>query len=321
MIHFVRHTTIFRYQPAVRESVMEVRLQPRSDGEQRCISFALHVDPSAKVMQYCDFAGNIVHHFDIAGSHSQVTVTGESAVDVQSVPPPRASDSGDWADLDALIAGGEYWDMLLPSQFVRTSELVEKLASELKLERRGNPLEMLSNLNRAIYDWFEYVPHSTKVDSPIEDALQTRQGVCQDFAHIMIALVRRMKIPCRYVSGYMFHRGPDEHDRSLEGASHAWVEAMVPRLGWVAFDPTNDLVGGDRHIRVALGRDYSDVPPTRGVYKGEAQSELSVTVMVAPGDGKAREAEKPNFAVRSRPVLARTPLLRADQEQQQQQQQ
>jgi len=319
LIYSVRHTTTFRYQPAVRESVMEVRLQPRSDGEQRCVSFALHVDPSAKVMQYRDFAGNIVHHFDIAGSHTQVRVTAESTVDVQSVPPPRASDSGDWADLDALIAGGEYWDMLLPSQFARTGEMLEKLASELKLERRGNPLDMLSNLNRAIYDWFEYAPHSTKVDSPIEDALQARQGVCQDFAHIMIALVRGMKIPCRYVSGYMFHRVPDEHDRSLEGASHAWVEAMVPRLGWVAFDPTNDLVGGDRHIRVALGRDYADVPPTRGVYKGEAQSDLSVTVTVAPGDGRAPEAEKPNFVVRSRPALVRTPLLRADQEQQQQQ--
>jgi transglutaminase-like putative cysteine protease len=135
----------------------------------------------------------------------------------------------------------------------------------------------------------------------------------------MIALVRHIKIPCRYVSGYMFHRGSDEHDRSVEGASHAWVEAMVPRLGWVAFDPTNNLVGGDRHIRVALGRDYSDVPPTRGVYKGQAQSELSVTVRVAPGDGKAPEAEKPDFFVRSRPVLTRTPLRRVDQEQQQQQ--
>jgi transglutaminase-like putative cysteine protease len=94
---------------------------------------------------------------------------------------------------------------------------------------------------------------------------------------------------------------------------------MVPRLGWVAFDPTNNLVGGDRHIRVALGRDYSDVPPTRGVYKGQAQSELSVTVRVATGDGKAPEAEKPDFFVRSRPVLTRTPLRRVDQEQQQQQ--
>jgi transglutaminase-like putative cysteine protease len=170
-----------------------------------------------------------------------------------------------------------------------------------------------------IYKLFAYVPHSTKVDSPIEEALKTRQGVCQDFAHIMIALGRRLRIPCRYVSGYMFHRDESERDRSVEGASHAWVEALMPGLGWVAFDPTNNLIGVDRHIRVAIGRDYADVPPTRGVYKGEAQSELSVAVTVSPADKVAPEVMAPTFVVRSRPTLARTPTLRIEQEQQQQQ--
>ena len=166
------------------------------------------------------------------------------------------------------------------------------------------------------------MPNSTKVDSPIEEALQARQGVCQDFAHIMIALVRRLKIPCRYVSGYMFHRDDENEgkkDRSLEGASHAWVEALVPGIGWVAFDPTNNLVGGDRHIRVAIGRDYADVPPTRGVYKGESQSELIVSVSVSPADAVAPAPIAPPFVVRSRPVLVRTPARRTEQEQQQQQ--
>jgi transglutaminase-like putative cysteine protease len=166
---------------------------------------------------------------------------------------------------------------------------------------------------------FAYVPHSTKVDSPIDEPLKTRQGVCQDFAHIMISLVRNLKVPCRYVSGYMFHREESERDRSLEGASHAWVEALVPGLGWVAFDPTNNLVGADRHIRVAVGRDYADVPPTRGVYKGEAQSELSVTVRVSPADRGPIEPTKPSFVVRSRPVLVRNAEKRVEQEQQQQQ--
>jgi len=317
MIYSVRHTTTFRYEPAVRESVMEVRLQPRSDGEQRCLSFTLDVDPAANIMQYRDFTGNTVHHFDIAGSHTQVKVTAQSAVEVQSVPAPRAADSGDWADLDVLIAGNDYWEMLLPSHFAHSNAQLEQLAQELGCERRGNPLELLTELNEAIYNLFAYVPNSTKVDSPIEEALQARQGVCQDFAHIMIALVRRMNIPCRYVSGYMFHRDDDENDRSVEGASHAWVEALVPRLGWVAFDPTNNLVGGDRHIRVAIGRDYADVPPTRGVYKGEAQSELSVAVTVSPADTVVPEPITPNFVVRSRPVLARA-AVRSDQEQQQQ---
>jgi transglutaminase-like putative cysteine protease len=319
VIYSVRHTTTFRYEPAVRESVMEVRLQPRSDGDQRCLSFTLDVDPAANTMQYRDFTGNTVHHFDIAGTHAQVKVAAESAVEVQSMPAPRMVDSGDWADLDALVAGNDYWEMLLPSHFAQSSAPLEQLAQELGCKRRGNPLAVLTELNEAVYRSFAYVPNSTKVDSPIEEALQTRQGVCQDFAHIMIALVRRLNVPCRYVSGYMFHRDEAEKDRSLEGASHAWVEALVPSLGWVAFDPTNNLVGADRHIRVAIGRDYADVPPTRGVYKGEAQSELSVAVTVSPADSTAPMPLTPSFVIRSRPLLVRA-AARSEQEQQQQQQ-
>jgi transglutaminase-like putative cysteine protease len=319
LIYNVRHTTTFRYEPAVRESVMEVRLQPRSDGDQRCLNFSLDVEPGATVMRYSDFLGNIVHHFDIAGGHSQVKVTAQSAVEVESAGPPQPSHSGDWSDLDALVAHGDYWEMLLPSHFARSSPILEGLAKELRCQRRDNPLALLTELNAAIYQLFSYVPQSTKVDSPIEEALAARQGVCQDFAHIMIALVRPLAIPCRYVSGYMFHREDKAKDRSLEGASHAWVEALVPQVGWVAFDPTNNLVGADRHIRVAIGRDYADVPPTRGVYKGEAQSELSVAVTVSAADKTPPEQVTPMFVVRSRPPLARKPAMRSEQEQQQQQ--
>jgi Transglutaminase-like enzymes, putative cysteine proteases len=138
-------------------------------------------------------------------------------------------------------------------------------------------------LNAGLYHWFEYVPNSTKVDSPIDDALQSRKGVCQDFAHVMIALVRGLGIPCRYVSGYL-HHGAADQDRSAEGATHAWVEALLPGLGWVGLDPTNKLMASDRHIRTAIGRDYADVPPTRGVFKGSAASKLTVGVTVSPAD-------------------------------------
>jgi transglutaminase-like putative cysteine protease len=319
LIYTVRHVTSFRYEPAVRESVMEVRLQPRSEGNQRCLSFTLDVTPPANITQYNDFTGNIVHHFDIAGSHKEVKVTAQSTVQVQSLPAPRPSEAGDWADLDALTANDDYWEMMLPSQFAHSNEALEQLSRELKCERRGNPLDLLTGVNQGIYELFAYVPNSTKVDSPIEEALLTRQGVCQDFAHIMIALVRPLRVPCRYVSGYLFHREENGHkDRSLEGASHAWVEALVPGMGWIAFDPTNNLIGGDRHIRVAIGRDYADVPPTRGVYKGEAQSELSVAVTVSPSDGPPAEQPAPSIIIQSRPVFARL-SSRSDQEQQQQQ--
>jgi len=117
------------------------------------------------------------------------------------------------------------------------------------------------------------------VDSSIDRALEGKQGVCQDFAHIFIALVRQLGVPTRYVSGYLFHRG-EGNDRSADDATHAWVECLLPDYGWVGFDPTNNLLGDERHIRVAVGRDYGDVPPTRGIYKGDAESKLSVSVKV-----------------------------------------
>jgi transglutaminase-like putative cysteine protease len=318
LIYSIRHVTTFTYQPAVRESVMEVRMQPRSEGHQRCLSFTLDLHPPANITQYSDSAGNNVHHFNIAGSHTEVRVTTQSTVQVEAAAPPRRSDGGDWADLDAMTAAGDYWEMMLPSHYVHFSEALERLAQELRVERRADPLQLLNEVNEGIYRSFAYVPNSTKVDSPIEEALIARQGVCQDFAHVMIALLRPLRIPCRYVSGYLFHREENGNkDRSVEGASHAWVEAFVPRLGWIAFDPTNNLIGGDRHIRVAIGRDYADVPPTRGVHKGGAESVLSVAVTVNPSDAPPPEQVAPSIVIQSRPVFARM-NLRMDQEQQQQ---
>jgi transglutaminase-like putative cysteine protease len=141
---------------------------------------------------------------------------------------------------------------------------------------------VLHQINEQMFHHFEYVPKSTKVDSPIDLALLTHAGVCQDFAHIMTTLVRsKLRIPCRYVSGYLFH-GQSDNDRSIASATHAWIEVLLPQLGWVGFDPTNWLVAGDRHIRTAIGRDYADVPPTLGTMKGRADTELQVRVRVAP---------------------------------------
>jgi len=301
MAYSVRHITRLRYEPAVRESVMEVRMQPRTDARQRCLSFSLDVSPRANVMVYRDFFGNAVHHFDIPGQHEVIEVGAQAVVEVLPPLVASAAEAGNWKELDARVAQGDYWEMLLPSQYARPTELLEKLRAALDLKRRGNPLELVQKLNAELYEFFEYAPNTTKVDSPIDEALESRQGVCQDFAHIMIALVRQLKIPCRYVSGYLFHEDSAK-DRSPAGATHAWVEAYLGELGWVAFDPTNNLPGCERHIRVAIGRDYADVPPTRGVHKGEAGSELSVMVSVSPVDAP-EPADLPALRViRSKPL-------------------
>jgi transglutaminase-like putative cysteine protease len=316
VIYSIRHITNFAYQPAVRESVMEVRMQPRSEGEQRCLNFYLDVNPHAAIMAYRDFLGNIVHHFDIPGRQTQIKITAKALVEMQPIPTPQPADAYGWSDFDSHVARGDFWEMLLPSRYACSTDLLQELAGELHLERRATPLETLLELNLAVYRTFDYVPNSTKVDSPIDDALRSRAGVCQDFAHIMIALARQLRMPCRYVSGYLFHDA-NGADRSPEGATHAWVEAFIPPLGWVAFDPTNNLVASDRHIRVAIGRDYADVPPTRGVYRGEAASELSVAVYVSTVDKPLPEELAPATVIQSRPIAA-APADRSQYEQQQQ---
>jgi transglutaminase-like putative cysteine protease len=284
MFYSIRHLTRFRYDNYVSESLMEVRMHPRTEGNQRCLSFQLSVDPRARVNVYRDYLGNSVHHFDVPGKHKELAILAESLVEME--PPvelPKLMPTDAWQELDALVAAGDYWEMLNPSFFACHSPALDGLISELHVARRSDPLSFLMDLNADINEWFDYVPKSTQVDSPIDQAIEARKGVCQDFAHIMIALARHVKIPCRYVSGYL-HPREEKRDHSSDGATHAWVEALVPGFGWVGFDPTSNMLAGTRHIRTAIGRDYADVPPTKGIFKGDASSELAVSVRVAPSD-------------------------------------
>ena len=280
MFYSIKHLTKFHYASPVSESVMEARMHPRSEGNQRCLTFHLAVSPRCRVFAYRDHVGNNIHHFDIPGQHSYLVIVAESLLDVQPTADiPNSLPADAWAEADSMVQMGDFWEMLLPSEFAEPTPLLLDLANQLGVCRRDDPLSLLRELNQKLYDWFEYVPKSTKVDSPIDEAIKSRQGVCQDFAHIMIALVRSLRIPCRYVSGYLYRRAQD-HDRSVVDATHAWVEAFLPPLGWVGFDPTNCLLTGDRHIRTAIGRDYADVPPTRGIFRGHTASDLSVAVRV-----------------------------------------
>jgi transglutaminase-like putative cysteine protease len=280
MYYTIRHVTRFRYSTPITESIMEVRIQPRSEGTQRCLDFRLSTSPRALILSYRGENGNRVHHFDVPNRHTYLAITAEAIVEILPLMPvPDALAPSAWRDLDDMTADDEYWDGLQPSHFAHPTELLHELMRELDIQRREDPLTVVKDINSAIYRTFEYAKKNTRVDSPIDDALRIRRGVCQDFAHIMIALLRELRIPGRYVSGYLFHQG-DRSNRSADGATHAWVEALMPGLGWIGFDPTNDCLADERHIRVAIGRDYNDVPPTHGIYRGKAESSLSVNVRV-----------------------------------------
>ena len=280
MQYLVRHLTRFTYSSSVSESVMELRMQPLTDERQRSLRFDVTTTPRTRVFAYRDFLGNAVHYFDIPGRHTRLDISAEAAVDVIVGPelPERLADDA-WAEIDASTAAGAAWDWMAPSRFARATPALDEFARSIGLTRGGDPLSLLRTLNATLYEELRYEPRTTRVDSPIDEALEAKAGVCQDFAHIMTTLVRGLGIPCRYVSGYLAPR-ESGHDRSTEHATHAWVEALLPGLGWVGFDPTNNTLARERHIAVAVGRDYGDVPPTRGVFKGESGSELGVAVSV-----------------------------------------
>ncbi len=319
MHYTIHHVTKFSYETPVRESVMEVRMQPRSEGVQRCARFGLSTTPASRVKMYDDRDGNTVHHFNIPGRHSRLIITAEALIEMGEHPKlANTLLPGAWDRLDALTANGEFWDLMNPSHFARPTPLLEELRRELRLERGPDPLAMLRQLNTDMFERFAYSPQTTRVDSPIDEALSLRLGVCQDFAHIMTALVRGLGVPCRYVSGYLY-RQPDRSVRSTDGATHAWVEALLPDVGWIGFDPTNNLQADEQHIRVAVGRDYADVPPTRGVFKGASavHSELGVAVSVGTAWAAGSETT-PMLPWMSREA---TPLRDNDANHQQQQQQ
>jgi len=325
----IRHLTRFRYSCSISESIMETRMNPRSDSNQHCLNFTLSVSPRCRVFSYRDHQGNNVQHFDIPGEHNQLVIVAESIVEQQPLPDvPRFLAPDAWKALDDLIDSGDYWEMLLPSTFAVETDAVRMLARNMDVVRRDDPLMLVQELNQKLYEYFEYVPSHTRVDSPIDEAIVSGKGVCQDFAHTMIALLRLVRIPARYVSGYLF-RGSGDQDRSTPDASHAWVEVLLPHLGWVGFDPTNNLIAHHRHIRTAVGRDYADVPPTHGVFRGSAESELYVAVQVEASDEPpALDRKMPipeDWSVlverAQQPAVADIPFTDLQAQQQQQQQQ
>ena len=284
MFYAIRHFTSYRYSRLVWQSMMEVRMHPRSEGNQRCFVFQLSVNPRARIFGYRDYYGNQVHHFDLPSPHGQLTIIADALVNIDPQPSiPEFMEYDKWAELEEIIEREDHWDMLMPSRFSRSSPELEDLASELGVnERKGrSPLTFLQDIASGVYQSFSYVKKSTAVNSPIEVALRSRRGVCQDFAHIMIALVRNARIPCRYVSGYLYHSIDADHPLA-EGATHAWVEALLPGIGWLGFDPTLNRLAGEKHIRTAVGRDYADVPPTMGVMKGKTETQLQVRVRITP---------------------------------------
>ena len=293
----VEHLSDFRYEGPARGSLMVLRLRPREERGQRVLRFSLDIEPLAAPTRFEDSFGNACHLFNIHREHRQTTV--RSRAQVETVDPIASNMNNDaWEGLTDAADPVRYWEFLTPSRFARPGAALEAFTAAHGIRRGNGPLSSLLETASRLHSTFRYEPGSTEVDSPIERILETGGGVCQDYTHVMLAIARSWGIPSRYVSGYLHLEGV-AGEQIPAGASHAWAEFLLPELGWVGIDPTNDTLADHRHVRVAVGRDYADAAPTRGVVFGGGESSLEVRVSVVEGEEPAlpaaARAERPNL--------------------------
>ena len=264
-----------RYAGAAGESVNEIRLVPPDDGRQRVEWSHVRVEPAAELFGHTDAFGNEVHWFQLVGDHDRLVVESEAIVHTTAAPRPPASAGGDMAALDDSGYADRHAEFLAPSAHVRWGGPVAELAGDLALDEGEGALAWARGLEAEVNRAIAYTTGVTKVDTPIEDVVRSGAGVCQDMAHLMVALCRRRGMAARYVSGWLHLPGIER-----PGESHAWIEAAVPGLGWVELDPTHPDPAHEDYVRLAVGRDYADVPPLRGSYLGPPTEGMSVVVEV-----------------------------------------
>jgi transglutaminase-like putative cysteine protease len=265
------HTTDFVYDGPVSESYNEVRLRPIHDDRQSCLSFRLTTTPTSHGTAYKDAYGNWVHQFNVMPEHSHLRVQAESVVLAH-----EGNDSGaitiSLMELDQrrMMWEEQHFDFLAPTGYVPHLNALHEISDTAEKRSDGTVRGFVEAASGVIHERFQYVQGATHVHSSIEDSLSRGAGVCQDFTHLLLGVVRMRGLPARYVSGYLVPNGaanPDARQEEVIGgqASHAWAEVLLPEEGWVGFDPTLGKPVGLRHVRVAYGRDYGDVAPVRGV--------------------------------------------------------
>ncbi|MGH9263621.1 MAG: transglutaminase family protein [Acidimicrobiales bacterium] len=268
----IRHVTGYEYERPVTSSYNEARITPISNDRQLALESAVDVSPAASVYRYWDWWGTLVHSFDLHDPHDELAITGTSVVET-SGPPDRPAPMA-WEELTAPAVRDQHWEFLAPSRYVPLDGGVLELAA--RLDPSLDPLETCEAVLAMVGGRLRYERGTTTVATTAVDALQIGAGVCQDFTHVALGLLRARGIPARYVSGYLYPSSGAEPGEAVDGQSHAWVEAWVG--DWVSFDPTNGSAVGERHVVIGRARDYADLAPLNGIFHGGPAKALGVTV-------------------------------------------
>jgi transglutaminase-like putative cysteine protease len=273
MRYDILHRTRYTYATPVRDSFNDVRLQPLPIPEQAVESFILKVLPATRLTHFKDFYSNWIHHFEIVEPHTQLLIEASSRVVTHPLPPLPAEKLCSFEQMKEAPNIERCFDYLHESRYVELSPEAWKLAVDATHDLDDAWLATLAMM-KFVHGFLKYEPRSTHVHTHMSEVVARRRGVCQDFAHLMIGLCRLIKIPARYVSGYLATENAS--------ATHAWLEVFVPGHGWRGVDPTHDCQIGETYIKLGNGRDYGDVPPVSGNYRGTRERKMEVEVKITP---------------------------------------
>lgn len=283
----IHHVTRYEYQDQVRDSANQIVLYPIEDQHQEILSHELLITGKPNIEVFKDYYGNQVGSFTYQAAHKELVIDSKLVVKVSSKALPDDSTDKDlqWAHILEIANKVPYIDFIQQEYFPSIEEL--KQINPLKESRLFTPLHTAKQLSEYVFTHFAYNKGVTDVETTLETVWELKAGVCQDFAHMLLAMLHLVGIPARYVSGYIC---PNKNGMRGEGATHAWVEAYIPFYGWLGLDPTNNCVVNDLHVRLAVGRNFNEVSPVKGTYKGTSQHELMVGVTVSYEGDKPEEA-------------------------------
>jgi transglutaminase-like putative cysteine protease len=284
----IQHITRYLYDRPVRESVNQIKIFPPSSQTQELLSQELHISEDPIIHKFHDYWGNLCGYFSLSQRHETLNI--DSRIIVKTIHrdlDEQMSLPDDWELLNQEINSSILLQDVAQKESIRSQEKIQLILDHICISG-CSPLQSIKSCSEYIYTQFKYVKGITNVETTIDEILEFRSGVCQDFAHVLLQLLRSIGIPSRYVSGYIC---PNKNGMRGEGATHAWVEAYLPKFGWIGIDPTNNCFVNEHHIKLADGRDFKDCTPIKGTFKGPANHDLMVYVSVGYEDGTVFEDE------------------------------
>ena len=318
--YHIKHITRYRYASPVIDCANQIMLYPIQDASQVLKKHELHISHKPDLEEFVDYFGNRVGIFSVIMPITELTIESNIDIEVYPVVLPETNFSvkEQWEKLSEQREQFPYMDFMMLENFEQENEVAAVIKSLVDFSL--SPFETAQILSKYVYDNFEYRKGVTTVETGAEEIWKLKAGVCQDFAHILLVMLRNVGVPARYVSGYICPKGQELRG---EGATHAWVEVCVPFYGWIGLDPTNNCIASDRHVRLAIGRHFTDCTPVKGTYKGSSEHTLEVSVTIENGELRTDEPVKkaPVFSYKTKNPAPQTNSYRRYLEMQQQQQQ